>query len=560
MLENKDKLQQYFEFFISNNDVNNWNWYKSLKNWSDILQDIKKQCQENSDKSLEDCIKDGSKNELNSIDDFLKRYLFMQDNGTADIGQGFIYKSDKNPHRQQITQRVKDDNNFLKDILLSNDINFVNNKIKELLDVEINYNTVRFRFLKTLFPNNITSVDAPNKLDRLVNALDKKLSIKVEGSSRVEKHQWLMEQLKDIEKMKDKEVDNYHKQIFYWELHDMLKIELNLKQAVVYYGAPGTGKTYKAKKEAEKFIDEWALKTLPVKKHMIETMQFHPSISYEDFIEGIRPTKDKELKLKNGVFKIFCKKAGKIEFELWKIEEFRKIAKDKDFEDITVSDVKNITNIKMIFPKLDEYSNGLTLQDIIEPAFFIIDEINRADLSRVFGELMYALEYRGYNGKIKTQYSYLVENKKDSGVYFWEDNQNYFFIPHNVYIIGTMNTIDRSVDSFDFALRRRFSWEEINPNYEVIKSELKQYADNIANSFKDLNEAIKKEDFLGSDYQLGHAYALNIKNKEFDSATKAKEFLWKEFIRPLMQEYLRGLGDSNKSNDLLDKFRKQFGL
>jgi len=559
---NNKLLKKYFEFFISNNDIDNWNWYQSLKNWSHILQNIKKQCQENTEISLEECIKNGSNNKLISIEDFLERYLFMQDNGTADIGQGFIYKSKKNPHRQQIIENVKNDNTILRDILSKDNINDVDSKIKVLLDVDRNYDTVRFRFLKTLFCENFTSVDAPNKLYRLTNVLEKKLAIKIEGSP-IEKHQRLMKQLKSIDKVENKEVNAYHKQIFYWELYNMLESELNLKKAVVYYGAPGTGKTYKAKQEAKKFIDRWALKNFAtIKKSIIETMQFHPSISYEDFIEGIRPTKDKELELKDGVFKSFCKKAGEIEFKLWRNKAFREIAKDKNFEDITVKDIKDKEDIKAIFTNIDfsKIDENLTLQDIIEPAFFIIDEINRADLSRVFGELMYALEYRGYNGKIKTQYSYLVEEKTDSGVYFWEDEQNYFFIPHNVYIIGTMNTIDRSVDSFDFALRRRFSWEEIEPNYEVIKIELRQHGEDIANSFKALNKAIREHEFLGNDYQIGHAYALNIKNKEFENKTEAKEFLWKEFIKPLMQEYLRGLGDSKKSGELLNEFANKFGV
>ncbi|MFH4238343.1 AAA family ATPase, partial [Acinetobacter baumannii] len=86
----------------------------------------------------------------------------------------------------------------------------------------------------------------------------------------------------------------------------------------------------------------------------------------------------------------------------------------------------------------------------IPPFFFIIDEINRAELSRVFGELMYCLEYRGVKGSVKTQYANL--NTKKTGIL--ELGQTYqFFIPTNIYLIGTMNTIDRSVESFDFALR-----------------------------------------------------------------------------------------------------------
>ena len=552
-----NKLKEYFKFFISNNDVDNWSWYKDLKKWSDILQNIRKQCQENIDKSLEECIKNGSKNELVNIEDFLERYFFKRDNGIASIGQGNLY----NDHREAI-KKLNNLEQFIIDILKASNTIDAYTQIEELFkEAKIKSKpAVQYRFLAALFPDEMTTIASENKFKRLKNTLNKKLSIKMEGSKLIEQHQWLMEQLKSIKKVENKEVNAYHKQIFYWELYEMLDNELNLKKAVVYYGAPGTGKTYKAKQEAKNFIDRWALKTFTtVEKQTIEIMQFHPSISYEDFIEGIRPTKNKELELKNGVFKSFCKKAGEIEFKLWRNEAFREITKDKNFEDITVADIQKIDTIKDIFPKLDEYSEGLTLQDIIEPAFFIIDEINRADLSRVFGELMYALEYRGYHGKIKTQYSYLVEKETDSVVYFWENEQNYFFIPHNVYIIGTMNTVDRSVDSFDFALRRRFSWEEIEQSYEVIKTELKQYGENIANSFKALNEAIKKHEFLGNDYQIGHAYALNIKNKEFENAKEAKRFLWREFIKPLIQEYLRGLGDSKKSDELLNEFANKFG-
>jgi 5-methylcytosine-specific restriction protein B len=156
---------------------------------------------------------------------------------------------------------------------------------------------------------------------------------------------------------------------------------------------------------------------------------------------------------------------------------------------------------------------------------------------------------------ISTQYSYLVKDEKDEAVFFWEGNQNYFFIPQNVYIIGTMNTIDRSVDSFDFALRRRFSWEEIAPDYEVIKEKLPSCISvKIAESLDALNRSITESQLLGRDYQIGHAYALNLENQKLN-ITDAKEFLWKNFIGPLLQEYFRGLGDS-KSN--IVELKKEF--
>jgi len=554
----ENKLEQYFNFFNENSGVENWSWYKEMKIWIEILQNIRKGVRFTATYILDEFnldLAEYSDGKIKDTNAFLDRYLFMKDNGTANIGQGFIYEK----HRKIIREKINKDYFLLENILANTNIHETSKLIEELINIEKDYKAVKFRFLKTLFPEHFTSVDSPGKLDRLINILNKKLSIKVEGSNHIEKHKWLMDQIKSD--------DVYKKQIFYWELYYMLDNDLDLKKAIVYYGAPGTGKTYKAKLEAKKFIDSWALKTFTKdKKYLIETVQFHPSYAYEDFIEGIRPSKDKELKLKSGVFKKFCKKAGITEIRLYKNSDFLEKFKDKDFADIKVRDIREIDGIRNILPNIDSMADGLTLQDIIEPAFFIIDEINRAELSRVFGELMYSLEYRGYNGKIKTQYSYLNEDEKDENVFFWEDGEDWFFIPQNVYIIGTMNTIDRSVDSFDFALRRRFMWEEILPDYSVIKTELnKSLSDGnnlgvkLAKSFENLNNEIKNNELLGSDYQIGHSYALNIKHKSFEKVKDAKNFLWQEFIKPLIQEYLRGLGDSKKSSEMLKSFQKEFG-
>jgi 5-methylcytosine-specific restriction protein B len=559
--EKSEIIESYFKFFVKNSGVEEWIWYKSLKKWIDILQKIKNELKADEIKNiiqLDGYISSKTNQELKNTDDFLNRYLFLQDNGTANIGQGFIYNDD----REQIKKKVKDDFQILLAILENTDPTETSILIEDLIDIQKKYKAVRYRFLKTLFPTNFTSVEAENKFDRLASTLKNKLNIQIGGKTYIDKHNCLMQQLDGSTE------EVYKKHIFYWELYYMLENDLDLKKAIVYYGAPGTGKTYKARKEAKKFIDSWALKTFNVvNQYLIETVQFHPSFSYEDFIEGIRPTKEKTLELKPGIFKSFCKKAGKKELELYESSSFLATFKDRKFSDIKVSEIteqkhKEILNIN------DNTAKELTLQEIIEPAFFIIDEINRAELSRVFGELMYSLEYRGYRGKIKTQYSYLNDNQNSENIFYWHNGEDWFFMPQNVYIIGTMNTIDRSVDSFDFALRRRFMWEEIEPDYEVIRtrdklnkrfSDGKNLGEEMANSLQSLNELIAKDELLGRDYRIGHSYVLAIENKTFEKLNDVKNFLWHESIKPLMQEYLRGLGDSQQSNVKLESFKKSFG-
>ena len=214
-----------------------------------------------------------------------------------------------------------------------------------------------------------------------------------------------------------------------------------------------------------------------------------------------------------------------------------------------------------------DVAQGLTLQDVIEPAFFIIDEINRAELSKVFGELMYSLEYRGYSGKIKSQYAHLCKNQEDESCFFWENDQNWFFIPQNIYLLATMNNVDRSVDAFDFALRRRFMWKEIHPNYHVIRTELVKVgwsdseANTISQALNSLNSLIENDNVLDKNYRIGHSYILELTKLDkdrFDSISKASEFLWYNFIQPLLEEYLKGLGNEQKANEKIGRFKSSF--
>ena len=279
---------------------------------------------------------------------------------------------------------------------------------------------------------------------------------------------------------------------------------------MILHGAPGTGKTYMTEEtvKSRKLIE---------KNSEYELVQFHPSYGYEDFIEGIKPIgleqEQMRFELKNGIFKQMCIDA---------------------------------------FKNLIESQNDKTK---LKTFYFIADEINRAELSRVFGELLLCLEddkrLRIVDGKvegtkIKTQNSNLWKNdhivvKVNEDNELDENGKGYFGVPENIYFIGTMNDIDRSVDSFDMALRRRFVWKQYRCDYEAIENKYKEEKDIEAymTVCKTLNNHITTEDNngfnLSDSYELGQAYFMKPKNltkKELDR-------VWLEHISPILKEYLR---------------------
>jgi 5-methylcytosine-specific restriction endonuclease McrBC GTP-binding regulatory subunit McrB len=170
---------------------------------------------------------------------------------------------------------------------------------------------------------------------------------------------------------------------------------------------------------------------------------------------------------------------------------------------------------------------------------FIIDEINRGEISKIFGELFFSIDpsYRGEKEKVQTQYQNLVTEKDKEG----NDDPFFkgFFVPENVYIIGTMNDIDRSVESFDFAMRRRFTWKEITAEQSAENMKLSEAT---KNKMKLLNEAISKIEGLNSSYHIGGAYFLDKDGKERADYDE----IWKLRLRPLLFEYLRGMPDTDK--------------
>ena len=226
---------------------------------------------------------------------------------------------------------------------------------------------------------------------------------------------------------------------------------------------------------------------------------------------------------------------------------------------------------------------------------FIIDEINRGEMSKIFGELFYSID-PGYRVKyedlkknlttLRTQYANLQENANvfDDALGIEEkENFDHFFVPENVYIIGTMNDIDRSVESMDFAMRRRFAFKEItaeqsqkmfgdgtkwkNGSNEEI--DVLSCLDVIKKRMDNLNNAILNKEFnLGQAYQIGGAYFLKFANyckidddkKAVENQDEAYESLWKNHLEGVLREYLRGMDNVEGEDGKLKKLEKAYNL
>ena len=248
---------------------------------------------------------------------------------------------------------------------------------------------------------------------------------------------------------------------------------------IMLYGAPGVGKTHNYKRlismiengDGEKMIfdtisqnattndfDNSTFETIKKEKR-IEFVTFHQSYSYEDFIEGFRPQDNGNIKLEDGIFKKLCDDANK-------------------------NSQKNF--------------------------YMVIDEINRGNISKIFGELITLIE----------------EDKRDSYEVTLPYSKEKFKIPSNLYIIATMNSTDKSIATIDIALRRRFTFLKMKPNEELVKNE------NAKVLMNKLNDHIEKT--INEDYKLGHSYFMKIENE--DDLAFVKEYK----IKPLLEEYFYG--------------------
>lgn len=363
----------------------------------------------------------------------------------------------------------------------------------------------------------------------------------------------------------------------YYYLQSMFD-DIRENQNIIYYGPPGTGKTYNVRR----FLDFNCV------NNQYKIIQCHANFTYDEFIEGFKPvgiTSNGQLKLQivNGVFKEFCIEAKK---------------------------------------------------DLNNDYYFICDEINRANVSQMFGECLSLIEtdYRDYfidnNGnekrdnllstpmsqtitnmilekakgknnsineeKLKASYEEyksliyeLIVNFKDSKdsndiksctYEEWQKQKNTiidsievkFGIPRNIHFIGMMNDVDKSIDSFDLALRRRFAWilktydKTVLKNYLIEKGYVEENVDDYVNKCTDINNNLAKD--YGKSYQLGHSYFMKIDNyiesnngdKEIND--ESKKLLFAKHIQPLLTEYLRSFESENDIDNKIEDLKKKFGI
>ncbi len=329
-----------------------------------------------------------------------------------------------------------------------------------------------------------------------------------------------------IDKLKKDEVQNgldqtildyKSKYLIMEEIFEALETNKN----IIFHGAPGTGKTYQVKEFFK------MLKKQDANDERFLELQFHPSFTYEDFIAGIRPEMNENntvgLKPTKGVFWKFCEKAKENE------EYFEKI---NDFQDAM-------------------RKHG---------CFVFIDEINRANLSQVFGETLSLIEneYRGEEHAIETQYSHLLNDK--------EGEREKFYIPKNLFFIGAMNDVDRSIDAFDLALRRRFLWIEKICDYDKLKNVLeeKEFKFDLGEyktSCENLNKYISRNDGLnlGKAFEFGHTFFFKITDIKYKrTLSTKKEELFDKYLMPTLKEYMRSQFEESELEENLKKAKEKF--
>lgn len=302
-----------------------------------------------------------------------------------------------------------------------------------------------------------------------------------DSAKREELRQEIEETEEIVEAWEEYTKEDFLKEVFLSkEDYELLKGVLLSKKNVILQGAPGVGKTFMAKRLAYSIM---GMKD----KSRVKMVQFHQSYTYEDFIVGFRPSEN-GFKLKYGPFYNFCKKAEKSPL----------------------------------------------------PHFFIIDEINRGNLSKIFGELLMLIEDDKRTEKLNLLYT-----------------EEEFSVPSNVYIIGMMNTADRSLAIIDYALRRRFSFFDVRPAFEspVFIEKIEHHRDSalprLLKYVKAINKDIREDDSLGEGFEVGHSYFCVDENTDIDQQWIKSTVEYS--LIPLLKEYW--FDDPDKVEEWTDKLR-----
>jgi 5-methylcytosine-specific restriction protein B len=415
-------------------------------------------------------------------------------------------------------------------------LNQVFPKDKTTNDTAFNEKCMQINNFEAIKDNNKIKISKQLMLDQLFYSIDEIKSMK-----KVD------EQYSD----KNNEIYKFYKKL--WSTikrtkRVMKKEELSLFKNIIYHGAPGTGKTYELKKEIQEYLDLF-------ESGKSEFIQFHSSYYYEDFIGGLKPTNGTSLilKFKNGIFKQLCLEAAKYEIAYYTHANWDK----KELDENTSLNYE----MELELPNEEKFlikENEPVLSQF-PPYFILIDEINRADLSKVFGELLFAIEddYRGFVHKFKLSTSQM--ETEDTAVYT-DKGEHYFFVPKNLYIRGTMNDIDRSVDSIDFAFRRRFKWVEKKYDKDILSTMLlERYLNSNDKSVLEyikkcttLNDKIIKDISIADEsYKIGHAIFRNIIKyaKESKDIQEYAEKLFDNHIEPILYNYLK-MDYGNEKKDL----------
>lgn len=368
-----------------------------------------------------------------------------------------IVDVDENEIREKFKNWLSDRGSYISTIKAY--VSQINLASKEALEDEITY--------KSLF--QITELDELTDVITEIRMTEKFInrmqSSHNQNSVALNQYTRFIIQLNDVSNYNSNE--DYNREIFLQEVfiddnkYDDMVALLRSKKNIILTGAPGVGKTFMAKRLAYSIIGK-------KENSQVELIQFHQNYSYEDFIEGYKPTEDGGFNLEKGLFYEVCKKAQN--------------NSDKDF-------------------------------------YLVIDEINRGNLSKIFGELLMLIESDKRGATLTLAYS----------------KETDFTVPENLYIIGLMNTADRSLALIDYALRRRFSFVNIKPAFGTEKFN-KAFNDIFDNSYNDvltmminINNAIKDDTTLGEGFMIGHSYFCT-------NETDIKHILKYE-IKPLIKEY-----------------------